>query len=392
MRHLACLIVLFFITLCSTRAQAQDFVLQGRVVDAETGEPLPYTAIYVEKGRGALTNIEGDYRLSVSNQDVLTFSFVGFEKLKLKASEVPRVIQLKPFSSALKEVEVVPIDELDILKQVINNLKQDFSKHKKDRQGYFMRTLLKNEEDSYLIESLMTARSAVNLREEEMLSGRTGLNYEGNISRMELRLTNIQKVTEIGPSAFMSDYWEKAIKPLHNLSATRKYYDTDLETLFGSKGEKMYRITFRLNEKERSKWREEYLSERRHIVGTAFVDAESLRLLRFEGKVENAFQNVNWHRQPTDISFQMSYDYSQGFASVNNLAFEGGNEKMKYKGVIFNVQDDGLAASSGAVGDNILRAVDNAGFDSTLWDRYDIVKRTKEEEAATTGLHLSAGE
>ena len=60
-------------------------MLQGRVVDAETGEPLPYTAIYVEKGRGALTNIEGDYRLSVSNQDVLTFSFVGFEKLKLKA-------------------------------------------------------------------------------------------------------------------------------------------------------------------------------------------------------------------------------------------------------------------------------------------------------------------
>ena len=166
MRHSACLIVLFFITLCSTGAQAQDFVLQGRVVDAETGEPLPYTAIYVEKGRGSLTNIEGDYRLSVSNQDVLTFSFVGFEKLKLKASEVPRVIQLKPFSSALKEVEVVPIDELDILKQVINNLKQDFSKHKKDRQGYFMRTLLKNEEDSYLIESLMTARSAVNLREE----------------------------------------------------------------------------------------------------------------------------------------------------------------------------------------------------------------------------------
>ena len=65
---------------------------------------------------------------------------------------------------------------------------------------------------------------------------------------------------------------------------------------------------------------------------------------------------------------------------------------MKYKGVIFNVQDDGLAASSGAVGDNILRAVDNAGFDSTLWDRYDIVKRTKEEEAAAIGLPLSAGE
>ena len=40
--------VLFFFTilLFSVSAWAQEVVVQGRVVDAETGEALPYVAIY----------------------------------------------------------------------------------------------------------------------------------------------------------------------------------------------------------------------------------------------------------------------------------------------------------------------------------------------------------
>ena len=382
MKHLLPILFLFL----TVQAFGQEVKLQGHVQDAKTGELLPYANIYVAAGRGTLTNAEGDFRLSVEDKDVLTFSYIGYEKLKLKAADVPKVVKLKPFEQALKEIVVKPIDKLDILKQVINNLKQDFSKHKKDRQGYFMRALLENKEDTYLIESLMAARSAINLREEEMLSGRTGLNTEGDKSSIALRLTNIQRTAEIGPSAFMSDYWEQAIKPLNNLSTTKNYYDTELETLLGNEGEKLYRIVFRLSDKKRPKWHEEYLEERRHIVGTAFVDAKTIRLLRFQGKVENAFQNVNWRRQPTDINFQMSYDYSHGYASVNNLAVQGGNEGMKYKVLLYNIHDDDIiSSSSGFIGENVLNVVDNAGFDSTLWEKYNIVKRTEEEEIAFFG-------
>ena len=35
--------------------------------------------------------------------------------------------------------------------------------------------------------------------------------------------------------------------------------------------------------------------------------------------------------------------------------------------------------------ENIVTALQEAGYDASLWDEYDIIKRTKEEEAAAFG-------
>ena len=382
------IIITLFFVLLPVLAQSQTLALHGRVVDAETGAPLPYAAIYLEKGRGAMTNADGDFSLSVLQGDVLTFSFIGFERQIFVAAEVPKVVKLMPFEQALDEVTVHPVNELDIVRQVIKNLKTDFSRNKRARQSYFLRALLKNDEDSYLIESILSARSSVNLREEELLSARRGQNQEGDDSRMNLQFTNLQRVIEIGPSAFANSYWLKAIKPLHSLSTTKKYYKVDVEKLSGSNGERLYRLTFSMNDKHRPQWQEESLADRRQIVGTAYVDAEKLRLLRFDGMVENAYQRVDFIRMPTDIRFRLTYNYSHGYASVSNLSFEGGNDRMRYRGILFDIPNDSLlTVQPKAVGSNILSAADDAGFDSTLWSRLDIVKRTAEEERVASDFY-----
>ena len=376
-------LLFFLLLLWTVWASGQDEMLTvtGRVVDAATGEPLPYAAVYKQNGMGTLTNVDGDFRLNASPQDILTFSFIGFEKTTMQAWEVPSRVRLKPYEQALREVEVRPVDKLDVLAAVIKNLKRDFSRHKKDRQAYFMRTLLKNDKDSYLIESLMGWSSAVNLRECETFSGIFGMNAEGEKSSIKLRLTNIHHMAEIGPSAFMSSYWEKAVKPLYSPSMARKYYAVELETRSSEMGEKLFRITFRLKNKVAKK-----LGNRRCLTGMALVDAETLRLLRFEGEVENAYQSVNLNRLPTTIRFHVCYNYSRGFASVSNIAVQGGNEEMSYKSLLFGIQADSLvAAGGGFVGDNFIYALGNAGRDSTLWERYNIVVRTKEEERIAFG-------
>jgi hypothetical protein len=59
---------------------------------------------------------------------------------------------------------------------------------------------------------------------------------------------------------------------------------------------------------------------------------------------------------------------------------------MKYKALVFGIQADSLVAAGGGFTDNnILNVVKNAGCDSTLWDKYDIVKRTTEEERVAFG-------
>ena len=376
----------FCFLLLAVSIRAQELTLQCRVVDAGTGEPLPYVSINIDAGRGTMTNAEGDFRLTVSAQDMLTFRFVGYERLSVKAWEVPKVVRLKPFEQALAEVVVVPLDAQEIVKQVIKNLKKDFSGHKKEREGYFMRALMKNKRDSYLMECLMAWNSAVNLRDDETFSGIYGMNAEGRMSGMKLNFTNIHRVAEIGPSAFTNYYWQNTIKPLYSPSMTRKYYDVEVERLFGEEGEKLYRITFRWAGKlpEQQGWR-------RNITGRAFVDAETLRLLRFEGEVNNAYQSVDFSRLPTTIKFHTIYDYTKGFAEVSNVAAQGGNEKIEYKLLLFDIHADSLvAASGGFVGNNIIDNLTYASYDSTLWDKYDIVKRTSEEELVAFGESLTS--
>jgi hypothetical protein len=365
----------------SVSAWAQEVELQGRVVDAETGEALPYVSIYVKEGKGALTNADGEFMLCVSKEDILTFSYVSYEKRRIIASEVPKVVRLKAFERMLSEVVVKPVNERKVLKQVMRNLKQDYKIHKEERQGYYLRALMKNSKDSYLVESLMAGLSAVNLRNAETLSGRSGLNAKGDESEMKLRLTNIHHLAELGARTYQSAYWESVIKPLTSMAMIKKYYKVEMETLHGSDGEKLYRYTFQWNNKHTRD-----IGQRRYLTGTIDVDAKNLRMLRFEGNVGNAYQWVNFQRTPTTIKFHMSYDYSRGYAAVSNIAVEGGNDRMKYRTLLFDIPDDDLfAKSSGYSGGNILYSVDVAGYDSTLWERYDIVKRTKEEEIAAFG-------
>jgi len=359
----------------------QELTIQGRIIDAETGESLPYASIYVGEGRGTLTNIEGNFRLTLSKQDILTVSYVGYEKQRIEVAEVTKVIRLKPFKQELREVVVKPIDEMDILKQVIKNLKNDFSKHKSDRQAYFLRTLMKNSRDSYLIESLMAWSSAVNLRDDETFSGIYGINAKGDASRINLRLTNIHRVAEIGARTYQSRYWQEAIKPLSSLQIIRKYYDVESQRLLGDEGEMLYRFTFRWQEKHTKS-----LGGRRYLTGDIYVDAKTLRLLRFNGEVGNAYQTAFFSRQPSTIKFNINYDYSRGYAAVGNIAVEGGNDALNYRLLLFGIQDDSLVQTGGGlVGDNILDALSNAGYDSTLWDKYDIIKRTEEEERIAFG-------
>lgn len=359
---------------------AQEKTFRGRVVDARTGEPMLSVSVVAGGSRRSLTNAEGEFCVRVSERDTVRFSYVGYETLDMEASGIPETIAMKPFTRTLMEVVVEAPDKDSILSRIIKNLQKEYSQNKGKRQGYFMRTLLQNRDDSYLIESLLTACSAVNLRDLLMLSGRAGLNDEGSESGMGLRYTNMQHMAEIGPSTSRSIYWQNAIKPLDNMAMLRKYYDTEFQTLHGSKGEKLYCITFQLNNRHGDD-----TSHRRCLTGKVYVDAASLHLLRFDGEVENASQWVDFNRKPARILFRLTFDHSPNYTSVQNLAVWGGGEEMRYHVLLYRVEDGSLASPQKGYSDrNLLKSVDEAGYDSTLWERYNIVKRTEEEERAAS--------
>lgn len=105
-------IVAVFLTtlLCAIQAVAADVTLRGRVMDAETGEPLPFATIKLSPGKDAThADVDGNWALRVAvGTYKVTASYIGYDasSTSVKAT-VDKVVNLKLRPSAtLGEVVV----------------------------------------------------------------------------------------------------------------------------------------------------------------------------------------------------------------------------------------------------------------------------------------------
>ena len=89
------------------------------VLDAETGEPLPYVSVYVSPTCGTISNYDGEFCLQCLPSDVLRISCIGYEKVSCKASELTATIHMKPLSNLLREVTVMPFSNYETFREMI---------------------------------------------------------------------------------------------------------------------------------------------------------------------------------------------------------------------------------------------------------------------------------
>ena len=75
--------LLFLIFLFPISLIAQERILvRGKVVDGETGDPLPGVNVVVDKTTsGVTTDLDGTFEIRVLPTDRLVFSFLGMETL-----------------------------------------------------------------------------------------------------------------------------------------------------------------------------------------------------------------------------------------------------------------------------------------------------------------------
>lgn len=100
------LIALLFVIACIT-AQAQDLQVSGTVISKTDGEPIIGASV-VEVGNninGTITDIDGNFSLSVKKNAQLTISYVGFKSQTVKASSMLN-ISMEEDSEMLEEIVV----------------------------------------------------------------------------------------------------------------------------------------------------------------------------------------------------------------------------------------------------------------------------------------------
>ena len=61
--------LLFVLYLCSMHIAAQRQTFEARIIDADTGEPMPCVGVYIEAGRTTLTNFDGDFSIEADSSE-----------------------------------------------------------------------------------------------------------------------------------------------------------------------------------------------------------------------------------------------------------------------------------------------------------------------------------
>ena len=368
MKHV---LLLFSFLLCFPSWAQQKF--RAHVVDATTGEALPYVSIYISKNNGTMTNEEGDFVVHAKPGDTLHISRIGYEKLQIVASKMHGKVSMKPLSEMLRGVTVTPMTTEEIIRKTVKKLKAEYKKEKGATSLFFFRSTITSYVKSRIQEGFVRARSAGNLRELTVVSGKRLTDGEGG-EETYMHSTNIHKLLELGAWIKDSEFWSLAITPLDDY----KRYNCSHITMEGKGGQLLYKIEFPYIERTALTG-----DERQAIIGSLYVDAVTYQMMRFDGCVLGLLLRSFKEPIPVDLFFDIEYKHENGFTEVSHISIHGASEETKYRALLYNLSFDGKpkgkAKKKENAGDNLLDAIGKAGFAPELWTQ-DIILRTEEEE------------
>ena len=369
------LLIVLLSSLC-TLAQ-ERLTLRCHVVDGSSGEALPYVAVYVSPENTTIANHDGDFNILARPEENVRLSYVGYETVTFKASEIPQTIRMQVLDHTLHQLTVMPID--NILMKVKDQLNKEFSKSKKKKSQYFVRLNSTIGEKEELMEAFLEAKSAVNLRELALQSGRRGQITKWGMLRPQLSDINLQHALELGVMTQDQPFWDRHILPIPvnaKESYFRKHYSLNCEVINETEGQKIYCIDMQ---------RKEGSQEKGLLVGKLYVDATTYQPLRFEGEVTDMYIEITRNRkrisQPVRMKLNIIYRHGNGYSEIDDISCEIGEGDLHTQTILHNVSNLGIKfGKAKAVLENMLSTMDAAGFDSTLWNHAGIVQRTEYEE------------
>ncbi|MBO4612691.1 MAG: hypothetical protein J5671_05920 [Bacteroidaceae bacterium] len=392
----------FFLVACLyvILAIAQEQTYETRVVDADTGEPMPCVGVYIETGRTTLTNFDGEFSIKADSNEVIRLTCIGYRTLYYAFAKLPPVVRMEPLASNMSEVTIRGLEHL--LLKVSRCMEKDFRRKRTKTSQYFYRqtTVISRKQD--VVETFIKARSACNLRNLQFLSGRHGTSTEEQWKKSIFANMNLHHVLELGVMTQDVLFWKDLITPLQPhgeqfvISANRKadriatielyqkYYNIDIKEVT-DEGRQILRINMQRNEDADDKLP--------IMTGILYVDAKSLQTLSFDGQIENMVlqfrpsQLESIINTPVSLDLHIDYRYEHGFAEVADIGMQIRFDNFQTRTMLFNVNENNLLNHNATrVGENMLASIDNVSFDSIYWTKNEIIKRTREEERIAEGF------
>lgn len=364
-------LTLLLLTVC-TALQAQEQVV-ARIVDARTKQPLPFASVYVNGSNSTISNADGEFLVEAALTDTLRFTYVGYKTLRLCAADVHSTVPMKVDDRTLGEVMVMGTDM--IVKKVYEQTKKEYKANKKEQKNFFFRQTTFCDNECYaFLESFFSGRSAVQLRNLALVTGR----YVSVASTLTSNPINFYTFTQV--PVFVSGGYvspREQLVPLY----TRYYKTYEVKSHAVSDGEQtVYRLDF--VPRDTTRWA---------VKGSLYVDANSFQLLKFEGEgqmdvVKHKYRGIGWI-MPIQYSFVVNYIHDNDFTEVGSVYFKTHfscvGHDFDTTGTLYNVGERYVQGRDKMdFDDNLLWTIRKQGLNNEFWEENEVVKRTPLEEEA----------
>ena len=148
---------------------SQNEYIKAKVIDATTQKPLQYVNIYIKGStKGTVSNIGGDFYLSLSNidkSDTLIFSMLGYKSKKIIIKNINNnsTIKLKPHNQTIEKVTVKAkrTNPANILKNAMQNVKENVY-NKRYQTKVFSRNFVQKDSVFVLYRKALTNATSYN--------------------------------------------------------------------------------------------------------------------------------------------------------------------------------------------------------------------------------------
>lgn len=350
----------------------------AQVVDAETGEELPFTQVYICEGRGTVANSEGQFCIDAHPQEVLTITCMGYQRVRLKAADLPHTLRLTPATTEMREVTVVASE--NILKQVVQQMEADYQAHKNVYTYYYMRQTYRMDDAVEMAEAYFTASSANNLRQVEFMAGRM-FHEKSNERKLVLDFSNIHASLSLAPMIKDEAFWQETIIPLNQKRFRNRYnyedlYQTSITAQADQDGRRI--LCIHIQPQEGKKQRKPVMT------GDLYVRADNLHPIGFKGRIDGLRleSSLNGEKRTAKarIDINIAYSRAQGYNKVESISTHLRGDGIDSQTTAYNVAnldipDDADSRHS----ENLLVAIWHTRKDAAWWQK-NIILPTKAEQ------------
>ena len=334
-KHLIPKFLIFTIFTCILKVQGQTISITGKIVDKQTLEAIPFAHVIVENTQiGAISDLYGNFILNYPQQyqtGMLRVSCLGYKPVKVSLWDLNQSsskIMLEQNVVQLNEVVVKPEDALDLLKEAVRKIPENYDTTATILSGYYKMSAFLGDKDIRYTEAFIDIFKPAYqaYRKENVIEGDSIRLHEVRTKRSEIEDWKLKAMLPWENSIYQLEHRDVAKEFSSKKNAAKKFlssYQFDVEKTVLVNGRRTYKIRIR------PKKHKKYANWDGHI----FLDEESKAFVKLDF-VSNAklFKKLkaNIGYIISSKLYKVSYDKGEWKESIN---FELIGDKWHFKEV-----------------------------------------------------------